>query len=276
MAFGKLKPPYYEVGANIKYEKLISNNIKHIKADILYIEHNVGDLSNKFASRKLLETINGKLENVHALVSVTDGYLSEWELQIQQSPTLQYNDNSFDRLSAQFKRETSKIQNLSELVKQKSVSLQTESFYIDDASTVDTNPGQFVDTNFINDAKLDLEFEEELVPLFTIGDKKKTLPESLVAVRSEGIRNIKEQIEQAKDIFKDLATIVTIQDEGFQLLEKNSNEAQINSLEAKKEVEILANSRLKGSKRRTLWLCGLTSCALYTVFYCCRYLGFFY
>ncbi|UKK01288.2 syntaxin [Theileria orientalis] len=267
MQLGKFKPPSFEIGTNVKYEKLVSNNIKHIKADMLYIEHNVGDLSNKFASKKLLETIRSKLENVHALISVTDGYLAEWEIQIQQSPSFQMDDDSFERLSGQFKRETAKVGRLSELVKQKSI--YSDSISTDDGSSVDLMSS--VDTHFINEAKLDFEYDEQLVPLFTIGEKELLLSDSIVQTRNEGIMNIKGQIEQARDIFKDLATIVTVQDQGFQEIENNLIDSKLNSMETLTEIEQYKMNR-KSNKKRTMWLIGIISCLGSGIFYGYRYI----
>ncbi|EAN31119.2 putative integral membrane protein [Theileria parva strain Muguga] len=271
MYMNKLKAPSFEIGSNVKYEKLISNNIKHIKADILYIQHNVGDLSNKFYSNKLLETLRNKLENVNSLISVTKGYLMEWELQIQQSPNLQYNENNYHKLYNQFQREITHINSLSDMINSGSSESVDGSTAIDSSSSrMYTNDvyDEFIYDN--NNTSNDLLLNEELIPLFNLNDKELLLSDSIVNIRNNNIKQIKNQILQTYDIFNDISSIISVQEEGLNKVEDNVAKSKNNSINILSEIK---QSNKKNNKRRyVLWLIVLSSLVSYCVYFVYTYL----
>ncbi|CDR96024.1 hypothetical protein, conserved [Babesia bigemina] len=251
MYTSKFEPPSFGP-SNLKYEKLISANLKHIQAEILYTEHNVGDLSNRFASQRLLTTIQNKLDNVFSLISVTEGYLDEWRSEISRSPGLLDASSSFERLKGQFSREVARAKNLSSLVMKRPHIPTSES--VDETSTVDSSPGAAqVDYHFINSAMIDASPELQPIQHFDFVEfdrDQEQLTDSLIEARSQGISNIRNQIEQAHGIFNDIATIVAVQDGGLQQLEVNLKEAHVNSEEALVDIESLVTSRRRTSRRR--------------------------
>ncbi|KAK1934384.1 hypothetical protein X943_003555 [Babesia divergens] len=251
MITNKYNPPSFGA-SNLKYEKLISANLKHIRAELLYTEHNVGDLSSRFASQKLVETIQNKLDNVFALISVTEGYLDEWESEITHSPGVQYTGGAFDKLKGQFSREVARAKQVSTMVKNRPPLPSSES--CDETSTVDTNQGaSVVDYNFINDAKLEFDCDDRMIQHFDAPEyvgEDQLLTDSLIETRNQGIHNIRSQIEQARDIFKDIATIVSVQDGGLQQLETNLKDACKTSEEAMLDIESLTLSRRRASRKR--------------------------
>uniref|UniRef100_A0A3B0NEH2 Syntaxin, putative n=1 Tax=Theileria annulata TaxID=5874 RepID=A0A3B0NEH2_THEAN len=267
MYLNKLKVPSFESGSNVKYEKLVSNNIKHIKADILYIQHNVGDLSNKFYSNKLLETLRNKLENVNSLISVTKGYLVEWELQIQQSPNLQYNENNYQKLYNQFQREITHINNLSDMINSGSSSCSTA---IDSNSSRTYTNDVYDEFIYDNNSTGDILINEELIPLFNLNDKELLLSDSIVNIRNNNIKQIKNQILQTYDIFNDISSIISVQEEGLSKVEDNVSKSKNNSVNILSE---LKQSNKKNNKRRyVLWLIVLSSLLSYCVYFIYTYL----
>lgn len=154
-------------------------------------------MSNKFYSNKLLETLRNKLENVNSLISVTKGYLMEWELQIQQSPNLQYNENNYHKLYNQFQREITHINSLSDMINSGSSESVDGSTAIDSSSSrMYTNDvyDEFIYDN--NNTSNDLLLNEELIPLFNLNDKELLLSDSIVNIRNNNIKQIKNQILQ--------------------------------------------------------------------------------
>ncbi|GBE59893.1 syntaxin 7 [Babesia ovata] len=256
MYTSKFDPPSFGP-SNLKYEKLITANLKHIRAEILYTEHNVGDLSNRFASQRLVTTIQNKLDNVFSLISVTEGYLDEWRSEIARSPGLLDASSSYERLKGQFSREVARARSLSDLVKKRPHIPTSES--LDEASTVDSSPGASqVDYNFINSAMIDASPELQPIQHFDLVEfdrEQDQLTDSLIEARSQGISNIRTQIEQARGIFNDIATIVAVQDGGLQQLEVNLKEANANSEEALMDIESLVTAKRRGSLRRFVHEC---------------------
>ncbi|GIX64996.1 syntaxin 5, putative [Babesia caballi] len=262
---GKFHPPSFGTskhthrdgaagGSNLKYEKLIAANLKHIRAEILYTEHNIGDLSNRFASQRLVTTIQNKLDNVFSLISVTEGYLSEWASEIARSPGLVDAGGAYERLRSQFSREVSRAKHLAEQAKTRTHPPQTEPF--DDASTVDSALGSSqVDHHFINSVKADPDYEVPMIQHFDVLEpprESELLTDSLIEARTQGIKSIRTQIEQARGIFNDIATIVAVQDGGIQQLERNMKDSHENSEESFKDIESLVVSRRSGSRRNAL------------------------
>ncbi|ORM41355.1 uncharacterized protein BXIN_0767 [Babesia sp. Xinjiang] len=251
MFTGKFTPPSFGP-SNLKYEKLIATNLKHIRAEILYTEHNIGDLSNRFASQRLVNTIQNKLDNVFSLISVTEGYLSEWESDIARSPGLSDANGTFERLKGQFNREVSRARHLAEMLKKRPQMQHSDS--IEETSTIDSVPGSAqVDYNFINSAKSDPDCEIQAIQHFDLVEfdsGRDLLTDSLIESRTQGINHIRSQIEQARGIFNNIATIVAVQDGGLQQLERNLKDAHDNSEEVLKDVESLVTSRRRSSRRR--------------------------
>ncbi|GFE55544.1 SNARE domain containing protein [Babesia ovis] len=258
MITGKFSPPSFGP-SNLKYEKLIATNLKHIRAEILYTEHNIGDLSNRFASQRLLNTIQHKLDNVFSLISVTEGYLGEWESDIARSPGLSDASGAFEKLKGQFNREVSKAKQLAEEVKNRPQLPYSDS--IEETSTMASIPGSSqIDYNFINSEKSDPDSEVQAIQHFDLVEfdsDRDSLTDSLIETRNQGIHNIRTQIEQ---------------DGGLQKLERNLKDSYENSEEIFKDVESLVTTRRRTSRKRRMWLCGISTVATSFVFYYYRFM----
>eukprot|EP00375_Theileria_parva_P000732 XP_763402.1 hypothetical protein [Theileria parva strain Muguga] len=244
---------------------------KNIFSHKINIHVVVGDLSNKFYSNKLLETLRNKLENVNSLISVTKGYLMEWELQIQQSPNLQYNENNYHKLYNQFQREITHINSLSDMINSGSSESVDGSTAIDSSSSrMYTNDvyDEFIYDN--NNTSNDLLLNEELIPLFNLNDKELLLSDSIVNIRNNNIKQIKNQILQTYDIFNDISSIISVQEEGLNKVEDNVAKSKNNSINILSEIK---QSNKKNNKRRyVLWLIVLSSLVSYCVYFVYTYL----
>eukprot|EP00371_Babesia_bovis_P000786 XP_001609433.1 hypothetical protein [Babesia bovis T2Bo] len=250
MASVMFDPPSFGP-SNLKYEKLIATNLQHIRAEILYTEHNIGDLSNRFVSQRLLVTIQNKIDNVFALISVTEGYLSEWESDIARYPGLLDSRASLDKLKAQFNREVSRARQLADEVKSRSHMATSDT--VNPTPLVYNVPGNSeVDYNFINSAKSDPDYEVSAIQHFDLieFEGSSSLTDSLIETRNQGISHIRSQIEQARGIFSEIATIVSVQDGGLKSIERNLKESYDNSEEALRDIESLVVARSKNSRRR--------------------------
>ncbi|KAK1442289.1 hypothetical protein BgAZ_403190 [Babesia gibsoni] len=269
----RFKPPAYN-SYDLKYEKLVAANLKHIRAELLYTEHNQGDLLNSYASKGLVATIQNKLENVFSLISVTEGYIDEWESDLNRTPGLKHVEDSFNKLKSQFQQEVARAKQVAEAVKNRPPLPTADNN--DDASTAESvYTTNVIDYNFINDAKSELDCDDRIVQHFAVPEyveEDHKLTDSLIDQRDKGIHNIRSQLQQARDIFVDIATLVSVQDGGLQKLETNLKDAAKNSEETVYDIESITVGRRRVARRKRTWLYGISSVAVSLTLYYLHYM----
>eukprot|EP00928_Gymnodinium_smaydae_P071064 TRINITY_DN54746_c0_g1_i1.p1 TRINITY_DN54746_c0_g1~~TRINITY_DN54746_c0_g1_i1.p1 ORF type:complete len:295 (-),score=55.08 TRINITY_DN54746_c0_g1_i1:174-1058(-) len=241
------------------YERSIKANIQELQENMHRADEQLERMQRGFVTKRSGESLEKCLERSRELVEETEQCFRDWTVALAGEPAERHRKRfSYQKLRKAFEEEMS---HLKEVARQ-AVVVQQE------ANDKRAAPPAAVECYNICDDQSDMPDEESGL-LTDMGggaqgshlllNEEVAMQSSLARDREDGIRRIQSQVAEVNQIFRDLASIVSEQDQQFQSIETQAESASVATKDATRDLR-KALDRQRSQRERLC--CLLIACVV--------------